>query len=67
MVKKKIKGITGGRTVLDRRLKEVPKEVIEQRIAEVKASGFGNVMLYIRNGVVYRVAKSTEDYVENKT
>lgn len=47
----------------------IPGEVMLQiisRIAEVKDSGFGQVTEFIKNGYIYRVRLSKEDYIREE-
>jgi len=48
---------------------QLPKEkleLIKQRIEEVLSGGFGVVEVHIRNGQIYRIKYSKEDYIEDK-
>lgn len=41
------------------------KELIIKRLEEVKArGGFGQITIHIRNGYIYRVATTSEDYLK---
>jgi hypothetical protein len=41
-------------------------ELIKSRVLEVLEGGFGIVEVHIRNGQVYRIKYSKEDYIEEE-
>lgn len=47
----------------DIRIDDEMMSLLVTRIAEVQAKGFGDVTAYIRNGYIYRVRASSEDYI----
>jgi hypothetical protein len=50
-------------------MKEISEDklnLIKKRVLEVLEAGFGVVEVHVRNGQIYRVKYSKEDYVEDK-
>ena len=47
-------------------LSEIEHRMIEQRLAEIKKQGFGELTIYVRNKCIYRVKASYEDYMDKK-
>ena len=41
-------------------------EFIKAKIHLVEASGFGDVAVFVKNGVVYRVRTTADEIVENR-